>query len=647
MIGLILSISLVTTVAVYIDTIEYHLSKKDLISQSYPQSYVSHKRGSIKNKEIQTLIQKSSISHGYPYKNISREIEIDNSRKFCNIIGVDLIYLGSFLEEDSKTLEKSDIFLISNNRNVSDERIATITINSKSYQVVSVYNPDHLIPLVVMDVSTLSSIFGRIQIDRLYIEEYQAENFDTNELPEFQIISSNTDKQKISEAFFINLKFIGLLSIVISTFLIYLFFRFIQKHRQLTDHLLINLGISSEIKRIMRIIESIFFITVTTILGFCVGVLVSQIGLDILSATMNTLYYSISIQNIVVRPPTFMKSLMVSIISVSFALNPIIQTIENKFLELSRLLKWTLCLILIGCGVFLISFGQEDQWIGYRSMVGLIIIIFCTSLIVVSLLSHIFSNQKSEGMMMIKTASFYIKKEVILSTMMVVAIALACGLFISMSIFINSFQSTVSEWIIKSTQSDIYIQSKNNSIPNPVPIAQSDITELINHPATISWESISRDNIIVNGKSVMLRGIPYQKITQQIQFIERIQNERKYVFSEYDILVSEAAAKKLNIKVGKIIKIPTPTKTFSGKVVGIYVDYSSEHGVITISKRLMQTLYQDQFQIHGVTLMIDEAHKSSLLSSFSHLLIQTKLELQNYVIRMFKQTFGLTWILRN
>ncbi len=336
---------------------------------------------------------------------------------------------------------------------------------------------------------------------------------------------------------------------------------------------------------------------------------------------------------------------MVSIISVSFALNPIIQITENKFLELSRFFRWTMCLILIGCGVFLISFGQEDQWIGYRSMIGLIIITFCTSLIVVSFLSHVFSSQKSEGMMMIKTASFYIKKEAILSTMMVVAIALACGLFISMSIFINSFQSAVSEWIIKSTQSDIYIQSKNNSIPNPVPMAQSDITKLINHPATISWESISRDNIIVNGKSVMLRGIPYQNITRQIQFIDRIQNEREYVFSENDILVSEAAAKKLDIKVGQIIKIPTPTKTRSGKVAGIYIDYASEHGVVTISKKLMQTLYQDQFQIHGVTLMIDESHKSSLLSSFSHLLIQTKSELRNYVIRMFKQTFGLTWIL--
>jgi len=228
---------------------------------------------------------------------------------------------------------------------------------------------------------------------------------------------------------------------------------------------------------------------------------------------------------------------------------------------------------------------------------------------------------------------------------MIVAIALACGLFISMSIFINSFQNAVSEWIIKSTQSDIYIQSKNNSIPNPVPMTETDITKLINHPATISWESISRDNIVVNEKSIMLRGIPYQNIAKQIQFIEKMTDEKEYVFSENDILISESAAQKLDVKVGQTLKIPTPTETFSGQVAGIYIDYASEHGVITISKKIMKRLYQDQFQIHGITLMIDETQKSSLLSSFSHLLIQTKAELQNYVIKMFKQTFGLTWIL--
>ena len=53
---------------------------------------------------------------------------------------------------------------------------------------------------------------------------------------------------------------------------------------------------------------------------------------------------------------------------------------------------------------------------------------------------------------MIKMASYYIKRELILSTMMVMAIALACGLFISMTLFINSFQFAVAEWIEKSTQ---------------------------------------------------------------------------------------------------------------------------------------------------------------------------------------------------
>ena len=645
LVGLVLSISLVTTVAVYIDTIEYYLDKKDLISQVYPQSYVSHQRGSIKNEEIPALIQKTSISHGYPYKNISREIEINGSREFCNIVGIDLIYMGSFLAQNSRPAEKDAIFLVSNNENISREKIAKITINSKSYQVVSVYNSDQPIPLVVMDISTLGSIFGFIQIDRLYVEDYQAKNFDSNELTEFKIISSSTGKQRISEAFFINLKFIGLLSTVISTLLIYLFFRFIQKHRLLTDHLLINLGISSEIKRTIRIIESIFFIVITTSLGFGLGIVLSQFGLEILSKTMNTLYYSISIQNIVVRPPTFVKSLLVSVVSVSFALSPMVQKIESSFLKLRPVAKWIMCLIFISCGIFLIFGGQEDQWIGYRSMIGLIIIVFCMSLIVVSGLSYIFANQKSDRMMMIKTASFYIQKEVILSTMMVVAIALACGLFISMSIFINSFQNAVSEWIIKSTQSDVYIQSKNNSIPSPVPMTETDITKLINHPATISWESISRDNIVVNEKEIMLRGIPYQHITEQIQFIEKIRDGQEYVFSENDILISESAAQKLGVKVGQTLKIPTPTETFRGQVAGIYIDYASEHGVITISKKIMKRLYQDQFQIHGITLMIDETQKSSLLSSFSHLLIQTKAELQNYVIRMFKQTFGLTWIL--
>ena len=645
LVGLVLSISLVTTVAVYIDTIEYYLDKKDLISQVYPQSYVSHQRGSIKNEEIPPLIQKTSISHGYPYKNISREIEINGSREFCNIVGIDLIYMGSFLAQNSRPAEKDAIFLVSNNENISREKIAKITINSKSYQVVSVYNSDQPIPLVVMDISTLGSIFGFIQIDRLYVEDYQAKNFDSNELPEFKIISSSTGKQRISEAFFINLKFIGLLSTVISTLLIYLFFRFIQKHRLLTDHLLINLGISSEIKRTIRIIESIFFIVITTSLGFGLGIVLSQFGLEILSKTMNTLYYSISIQNIVVRPPTFVKSLLVSVVSVSFALSPMVQKIESSFLKLRPVAKWIMCLIFISCGIFLIFGGQEDQWIGYRSMIGLIIIVFCMSLTVVSGLSYIFANQKSDRMMMIKTASFYIQKEVVLSTMMVVAIALACGLFISMSIFINSFQNAVSEWIIKSTQSDVYIQSKNNSIPSPVPMTETDITKLINHPATISWESISRDNIVVNEKEIMLRGIPYQHITEQIQFIEKIRDGQEYVFSENDILISESAAQKLGVKVGQTLKIPTPKETFRGQVAGIYIDYASEHGVITISKKIMKRLYQDQFQIHGITLMIDETQKSSLLSSFSHLLIQTKAELQNYVIRMFKQTFGLTWIL--
>ena len=109
---------------------------------------------------------------------------------------------------------------------------------------------------------------------------------------------------------------------------------------------------------------------------------------------------------------------------------------------------------------------------------------------------------------MLKTASFYIRKDIILSSMMVLAVALACGLFISMSIFINSFQSAVSDWIIKSTQSDLYIQSKHNTIPTPVAISEADLKKIQSHPAVKSWRMISRDNVMINNKEIMLRASP-------------------------------------------------------------------------------------------------------------------------------------------
>ena len=91
LIGLVLSISLVTTVSIYTSTINNHLNKPSIIEQFYPKNYITHQRGYLTFNDIKKLRNNTPISHGYPFKQISRTLKINDNEQLCTILGLDLI----------------------------------------------------------------------------------------------------------------------------------------------------------------------------------------------------------------------------------------------------------------------------------------------------------------------------------------------------------------------------------------------------------------------------------------------------------------------------------------------------------------------------------------------------------------------------
>ncbi len=644
--GLILSISLITTINIYTDTISSNLNQSDSLSTLYPPNFIFSTHGKLNSSSIKEILHSSSISHGYPYKTLHHEISINKNSLFCKVIGADLIYLSSHLNEQRSNLNENNnlknIFLVSNKKSLSEKEKVPIIVNSYKTHVYTIFDEYQHTPTLLMDISMLHSIFNINDIDRFYIDTHQANNVRFSDMSQFDLASNSNTTQNLSNAFFINLQFIGLFSTVISILLIYLFFRFIQKHRHQTDVLLISLGINSFQQKVIRIMEALFFIIITSSLGFLLGILLSNIGIDILSQTINTLYYSISVQNLTILPSSLFKSVLISSVAVLLSLSSFIQTFEHKIQTISNTLKITICIGFIALSCALIFVIPEHPFTAFISMTGMILLSFFVTLCLTSLCCFCIEKIKLSKLVMLKTSIFYIKKDIILSSLMILSIALACGLYITMTIFINSFQDSVASWIQKSTQADIYIQHKNNSIPTPVPLKHEDIQAITNHVATQSWSSISRDNLMINGNPIILRGISFQNIYNEIEFIA-IDPLKK--ISNKSILISESASKKLNLQLGDSINIPFPSTEIQGNVDGIYIDYASEHGVITISKSLMKDIYKTQFKIHGLSLITHKQNQQELIESFDHLLIQTKEELQDYVLSMFKQTFSLTWVL--
>ncbi|RAP31853.1 hypothetical protein DID75_05730 [Candidatus Marinamargulisbacteria bacterium SCGC AG-410-N11] len=641
--GLILSIGLVTSVFIFVDTIEKNLNKQDLLSKVYPSNYITHNRGGLKNSEIRDILKLPMISHGYPFTKITQEIQINNKNYISHILGIDSVFLNSVIQDQlqlsNESFNNADLFLLTNK--IDSNKRVSITLNKKKLKALQIYSSDFSIPTLVMDISDFKRVYPNILIDRFYLEDYQAKEFTSISFTDIILSKQTAQSSRLSDSFFINLKFIGIFSIVISSLLIYLFFRFIQKQRLLIDQVLLNLGISNISRRLVMAIEIVGFIIITTIIGVSIGIGMSQLGIGVLSKTINTLYYSISIDNIIISFNTIIKALLISTVSVTLAISPIIQTVEKKLLHCHRYFQWLIAVTFIIVSYWYLLTSNHIKWVAFQSMISLLLLIFFCTLIIISLLSYFFKNQSIKSFIMLKTASFYIRRDIILSTIMVVAISLACGLFISMTIFINSFELSVKSWIVNSTPMDIYIQAKNNSIPNPVALSDDDINNIINHPGIIEARSISRDRIKINGNPMILTAVPFKDLFKEIQVI--LHNNKPT--SSNDIFISEAALNKLKVSVGSKLTIPTRMGDITGEVAGVYTDYASELGVITISKKKMKSLYKKNFQLHGLALNINPKFKETLFDSFSHLLIQTNKQLQSYVINTFNQTFALTWVL--
>ena len=266
LIGLILGLCLITTVQIYVDTIDYHIHKPDLLSNVYPKSYIVDQQSNLTTNDLGKIINSSIVSHGYPYVQNSMELIIQGEEYFCNIIGLDLIYVSSHLFKYQKdkaltfTGTLTDKVFILSDLDLNN-KIESININNTVLKPNFILDTNQAIPLVVMDISLFQSVFKTNKIDRFYIESYQAKKADLSSFFGIKYIESSPPSQELSKAFFINLKFIGAFSIIISTLLVYLFFRFIQKHRKVTDVLLVNLGIRKMVKFWIRLFESLFFVS--------------------------------------------------------------------------------------------------------------------------------------------------------------------------------------------------------------------------------------------------------------------------------------------------------------------------------------------------------------------------------------------------
>lgn len=537
--------------------------------------------------------------------------------------------------------------------------------------------------LILTDISTAQELLGKVglisQID-LEIDEDSPEGSQALEaireyLPESVQIKSKelllSSAKNLTRAFELNLTALSLLALFVGVFLIYNIVSFSVIQRRTIIGTLRSLGATRRQVFKMIMAEALMIGLVGSLIGLLGGVLLGKSIVKLVTASINDLYYTLTVTNFTVTPETIIKGLAAGILAaIVAALVPAFEAsrfspanilkrsgFESVFLKSIKVLS-IIGIVFVGLGYLVIAFSTKSLAI---SLLSVFLILFGVSLLVplcTTLLMKAFSSAlKPLGVIAVMSP-----RNIIRSTsrtaVAIASLTIAISVILSVSIMIGSFRSTVVSWLDSALSADIFISMDSSNISSQ---------RGVNPQIKSVVEGIDNVDRVATVRRILYDSPAYGVFNLVAVTKDLATDNREFIWKEYEnqalwdemqkdsILISESFAYKNNIKPGpgNTLEIKTDRGSRVFNVSGVYYDYGAQTGVVLISDELFRSLWDDD-QITSLGAYLSNPENAELtidtlrskLSGFSNLVIRSNNDLKKSAINTFDRTFTVTSALR-
>jgi putative ABC transport system permease protein len=174
----------------------------------------------------------------------------------------------------------------------------------------------------------------------------------------------------------------------------------------------------------------------------------------------------------------------------------------------------------------------------------------------------------------------------------------------------------------------------------------------------VTYDSFRELRVELNGQQVKLASVRLA-VTRNIERLTFAQGDSHDAFDAAidhgAVLVSQPFFRRFHLGLGNTINLATPTGRHDFKIGGVYIDYTTEGGVILVDWQTYRKFWQDD-AINGIGIYIDKNSGVSAaqlqtelrpkIAPYGDYLIKSNRELREQVFRIFDQTFSVTYILQ-
>ncbi|MGB5197305.1 MAG: FtsX-like permease family protein [Candidatus Deferrimicrobium sp.] len=531
----------------------------------------------------------------------------------------------------------------------------------------------------VADISTAQELLGKVgrlsRIDLLAPEGPEGEaalsRIRAILPPGAEILPSGVRgnaMEQMTRAFSLNLSALSLLTLVVGMFLVYNTMTFSVLQRRQLMGTLRALGVTRGELFAQVLAEAAALGAAGTILGLPLGYFLGKFLLGMVTRSIGDLYFALSVREVSLSAATLLKAVGLGTFgAVAASLWPAHEATSTPPREVMRrsaietgVRKILPAVSAAGGGLILLGAGM--QLYPSRSVplafVGLFFIVAgyallapgATILLVRGLqpvISFLFGTQ---GTMAARSVPASISRTGVAAAALVVAVSTTVGI----GIMIDSFRRTVSDWLLQSLQSDIYVSSvEDRKGPDRTPLPPDLVEGVSSAPGV--------HQITLIGRRTLESPSGFTEL-----FVMRISrgNFDAFRFREGDtrhaweglrgggVIVSDPYAYRHGVGMGDTVRLRTDRGEREFPVAGVYYDYSSDQGVVGILGETYERFWDDRgVDSIGIRLSPGTPADAAIgrvreIAGDRQVLIRSNRSLREASLRVFDRTFAVTNVLR-
>ena len=538
---------------------------------------------------------------------------------------------------------------------------------------------------MVLDVASAQEILGRVgrlsHVDLILPEGAAGEALLARiraALPAGAEIAATGSRarttRQMTRAFRLNLTALSLLALVCGLFLIYNAITFSVVQRRTLLGMLRALGVTRRQVFALVLGEAALVAAVGTAAGLALGVVLGRGMVDLVTRSLNDLYFVVSVRDLAVAPLSLAKGALLgfgatlaaaAVPAWEAATVPPRAALVRSQLEggvrrsLPRVTAGAVALLALG-GVLLLL-PSRALLPAFAGLFAVILGFACLAPLATVGLMRALGPAAGRLFGILGTmAARGVVASLSRTAVAIAALAVAVSVTVGVGVMVDSFRATVERWLASALSADVYVSPAGgaggaasfDSAPLP-PELEARFAAV---PGVAAVHTVRRAEVGRAGDEPT-RLVAIELDRAGLDRLEITAGDRDAAWRSFStaggLLVSEPYAYHRRLAVGDRVELPTPAGPRRFPVAAIYASYASDRGVALLDRRTFERVWGDR-SLSGLSVTLQSGATAEAViprlraaaGDGLELVFQSSRALRQASLEIFDRTFLITGVLR-